>query len=146
MTNRFTELLTLIETSPRSFEMSTGRRETIMDALRIAAGHVALPPIPHGSTNEKLIVGKLVEELLAAGFTLSVNDGEDVTLSHSTDTAAIYAALSSTDEDHLIVHAPKTHDRAVRLVWGNDVDVISDYHSSLEPYVVGATELSNKLY
>lgn len=145
MTNCFTELLTLLETSPRSFEMSTARRETIMDALRIASTYAPLPAIPHATDNEKRIVGKLVTDLLAAGLCISVNDGEDFPLRISTDADAIYAALSSAGEDYLIVHQPTLADRWVRLIWGNDVDVISDYQVSLEKLLTGANALAVEL-
>lgn len=144
--NRFTELLALIETSPRTFEMSTSRRDTIIEALKIAANYAPLPAIPHATDNEKRIVGKLVTDLLEIpGLTLSVNDGEEVTVKRSTDTAQIYAALSSTGEDYVLVHELGKTDRWVRLIWGNDVDVISDYHVSLERYIAGANALANEL-
>lgn len=147
MTNRFTELLTLIETSPRMLELSGTRRQTIMDALRIAADHAPLPAIPHATDNEKRIVGKLVTDLLAAGAQLSVNDGEEVTVTRSTDADKIFAALSSTGEDYLMVDFPATgpRQRWVRLIWGNDVDVISDYHVSLEKLLAGANALAVEL-
>lgn len=145
--NRFTELLTLLETSPRSFEMSTARRQTIMDALRIASTYAPLPAIPHATDNEKRIVGKLVTDLLAAGAQLSVNDGEETTVVRSTDADKIFEALSSTGEDYLMVDFPATgpRQRWVRLIWGNDVDVISDYHTSLDRYIAGANALAREL-
>lgn len=146
--NRFTELLSVLESdaSNRSIEISGKRRDTIIEALKIAASYVPLPAIPHATDNEKRIVGKLVTELLEIqGLTLSVNDGEEVTVKRSTDAAQIYAALSSTGEDYLIVHELGMTDRWVRLIWGNDVDVISDYHVKLERYIAGANALANEL-
>lgn len=109
---------------------------------------ISLPPIPHASTNEKLIVGRLVIDLLAAGCMLTVNDGEENVVVHSNDPAAIFAALSSTDEDYLVV----THKELlsggsgwVRLIWGNDVDVISDYVMRLETLLAGANALAEEL-
>jgi hypothetical protein len=105
-----------------------------------------LAPIPHATTNEKLIVGKLVADLLAAGFNLSVYDGEEYALSHSTDADAIYKALASTDTDRLYAYKTNERRRAlVLLVWGNDVDVISDYSVSLEPHITGANHLADTL-
>lgn len=104
-----------------------------------------LAPIPHASAAEKLIVGKLVTDLLAAGYPLSVNDGEEVTVSKSTDAATIFAALSSTDMDLLIVHSVGRANRWVSLVWGNDCDVISDYLTSLEDLIAGANALAEEL-
>lgn len=145
--NRFTELLAVFESdvSNQGLTISGKRRDTVIEALRIAAAYVQLPAIPHATDNEKKIVGKLVEDFLAAGFSLSVNDGEEVTVKNSTDAAEIYAALSSTGEDYLIVHQHKQRDRWVRLIWGNDVDIISDYHVSLEDHMIEANALANKL-
>lgn len=146
--NRFTELLAVLESdaSNRSIEISGKRRETIIEALRIASTYAPLPAIEHATDNEKRIVGQLVTDLLAVpGLCLSVNDGEAIALKRSNDPAYIYAALSSTGEDYLIVHELGKTDRWVRLIWGNDVDVISDYHVSLESYMTGANALANEL-
>jgi hypothetical protein len=95
---------------------------------------VPCPYIEHASIVERRIVGRLVEALLAAGYSLGVNDGEERTITNSKDADAIYKALASTDSDTLIAHFPDSDREAgVLLIWGNDVDVISDYHTSLEP-------------
>jgi hypothetical protein len=142
--NRFSDLLTLIEgdTSLRMLELSGKRREIIIEALRIAAAGV-LPDIPHASSVERKIVGKLVTDLLAAGFPLSVNDGEEITVKKSTNPNEIYAALSSTDQDYLVVHTKGNP--WIRLVWGNDHDVISDYLTSLNSYIEPVEEFAEKL-
>lgn len=106
---------------------------------------LSLPPIPHATTNEKLIVGKLVTDLLAAGCMLTVNDGEEDVVVHSNDAAVIFAALSSTDEDWLVVTMPGQKPAWVRLIWGNDVDVISDYVIRLETLLAGANALAEEL-
>lgn len=145
--NRFTELLAVFESdaSNRSLYISGKRRDTVIDALRIAGAGV-LPAIPHATDNEKRIVGKLVSDLLTAGAHLSVNDGEDITIVNCTDADKVYAALSSTGEDYLIVAIPGAGaQRWVRLIWGNDVDVISDYHVSLEKLLTGANALAEEL-
>lgn len=146
--NRFAELLTIFESdaSNRSLEISGKRRDLVIEALRIAATYIPLPPIPHASNIERQIVGRLVEDLLAAGCSLSVNDGEEVTVKKSTDKPAIYAALSSTDSDYLFVHRPgDKRDPWIRLVWGNDAAVISDYLTSLDDLIAGAQALADQL-
>lgn len=146
MKEQFRELLAVFENakSNTSIEISGKRRELMIVALRIAIAE--LPCIPHASDTERRIVGKLVEDLLAAGFALSVNDGEEVTVSKSKDPTEIYAALSSTDTDLLMVHSTNdVRDRWIRLVWGNDCDVISDYLTSLEPFLAGAEALAEEL-
>jgi len=112
----------------------------------IIAQQVTLPPIPHGTTNEKLIVGKLVQDILAAGNTITVNDGEDETLVCSTDAKAIFEALASTDEDYVIVNSNQNGRYGwVRLIWGNDHDIISDYTTNLETLLAGANALADEL-
>lgn len=145
--NRFTELLAVFESDIASQGLSvTGkRRETIIEALRIAAAGV-LPDIPNASTIERKIVGRLVTDLLAAGFSLSVNDGEEITVQKSTDADAIYAALSSTDQDYLYVHRPNDkREPWIRLVWGNDCCVISDYLTSLDTWVDPVQQFATEL-
>jgi hypothetical protein len=115
----------------------------VLDALHKVP---ALPPIPHASDVEKRIVGKLVTDLLAVGFILHVYDGEEFAIENSSDPAAIFAALSSTDTDNVYVaHANGRHAGSVHLVWGNDCDVISDYSTSLEPHLAGANALAEEL-
>lgn len=107
---------------------------------------IILPPIPHASTNEKLIVGKLVCDLLAAGFALTVDDGEEKTIKRSTDAAAIFKALSSTEMDRLYVSkGAVNYDGWVLLVWGNDTDVISDYTTNLQAIMEPVNEFVNSL-
>lgn len=95
---------------------------------------VTIPPIPHGSVIEKIIVGKLVEAFLAAGYQLSIWDGEEMTVVEETDPAILYPALASTDEDQLYIHR-KGADRpfgSVLLIWGNDHHIISNYTATPE--------------
>jgi hypothetical protein len=92
---------------------------------------------------ERRIALAAVDALLAAGYSLGVNDGEEITISFSKDRAAIADALFTTDEDYLYIYErpeekDKTPDMWVRFVYGNDGwDVICDYsHSvSLDPFV-----------
>jgi hypothetical protein len=107
----------------------------------------ALPPIPHASDVEKRIVGKVVELLLEAGYSITVNDGEDDTVEKSRDPVAIFPALCSTDADTLFVSLPgaRTHFSFVLLVWGNDCDVISNYGMSLDAILKPANDLADEL-
>jgi hypothetical protein len=91
-----------------------------------------LAPIPHASTDEKLIVGRMVTDLLAAGYKLRVYDGEEYATGWTADAATIYSALSSTDMDRLDATKDSRTAAWVMLVWGNGTDVISDYTMSLK--------------
>ena len=112
-----------------------------MEALR----NTFLAPIEHASEIEQRIVGKLVQDALAAGYSLSVWDGEEMTLVESTDADEVYKALASTDSDHLYIHTRETNPPGVQLIWGNDCSVISDYNACLETLLAGANALADEL-
>ena len=83
---------------------------------------------------EQTIALTAAQVLLDAGFSLGVNDGEEITIHHSRNIEDIKDALFTTDEDYLYVYRAKGDrkdtrpDGWVRLVYGNDGwDVISDY-------------------
>lgn len=83
------------------------------------------------------IVMAIIKAALAAGYAISVDDGDDVVLSHSKDAAAITGSMMSTDNDELSFHKRQVTNKLegsweqigwVRLVYGNSgYDVISDY-------------------
>lgn len=90
---------------------------------------VTLPPIPHCNTIERIIAGRLVSIMLDEGFWVSVYDGEETTVSRSTDPAVIFPAMASTESDVLNFGRVGNADRAgwFLLIWGNGRDLISDY-------------------
>lgn len=85
-------------------------------------------------TTEGKIAGKLITALLAAGYTVDMNDGEETTVSRSTSHDEIMQAMFTTDEDILIARDSAGKQVGnVYLVYGNDgYDVISEYSLSLE--------------
>lgn len=115
---------------------------------------------------EGKVVRFLVQHALKAGYTVSVNDGEDWCLRHSMALNDIIAACFSTDSDTLRFRDPK--DRStnnvgarvgdVLLVYGNSgYDVISDYSAAdqakldaftawMAPVEAYAESLENKLF
>lgn len=104
------------------------------------------PAVARRRAVEIEIIKATVEALLAAGFQLSVFDGED-TSPISTDPKVIHDALYNTDEDYLHVFQ-KTDEHHlgnfgwVRFVYGNDGwDVINDYTVNLEPFIGEGTEV-----
>ena len=123
-----------------------GRRGETGTRLESMSGRTALAPIEHASEIERRIVGRLVTDLLAAGYTMGVNDGEEDVISPTCNEAEIiFKALASTDTDCLLVRKPGTKLKSfVLLVWGNDVDVISDYGTSLEDVLSGANALADE--
>lgn len=106
---------------------------------------------------EKVIVRKLVADLLAAGYrlTVSLENGYDIEecLLGSTDRRKILEEAFAGDECHVFVHKDDKliEGRSlncigwVKLVFGNDGwDVISDYTTNLEKYMDGASRLADK--
>lgn len=97
---------------------------------------------------ERAIIRKAVTDIIAAGYALSVDYGEDdVAVSRSSDVAEIMEAIGACDEEWL--HVRHTNGKlrgTIALVYGNDGwDVICDYHTSLEPLLTGANELAEQL-
>jgi hypothetical protein len=95
---------------------------------------------------EREIVTKVIECLLAAGFLIQVNDGEEDVTDRIKDSEAILAAMFSTDEDLLFVSIPDNDgvaSRWIHFIYGNDgYDVIHDYTVNLEAVIKPAVELA----
>jgi len=79
----------------------------------------------HKNETERQIIVLLVEDCLAAGYKIGVNDGEETTLRGCIDEEKIFATMSTTDEDYLILDKGEVSGW-IRLVYGNDGYVISD--------------------
>jgi hypothetical protein len=92
---------------------------------------------------EQQIATKVVDTLLEAGYTLSVNDGEETTLKHSTDRAAILDAMGTTDEEYLFAHKDGRTATAW-LVYGNGCDLITDCSVSLSDVLQPAQEFADR--
>lgn len=95
---------------------------------------------------EKTVVRRVVRDLLAAGYSLTVDDGEDEPVKKSTKFSEIMAALMQTDEDYLYTHKQGCPNSFVRFVYGNDSwEVICDHGVSLEKVLKGAQEVCERL-
>ena len=86
---------------------------------------------------EMAIAGRVVDALMGAGYTIGVNDGEDLTVRRSTDRQQIMEALATTGEDYIIAYEQTTGKSVgwVLLVWGNDEDLITDHTVNLTPII-----------
>jgi hypothetical protein len=82
-------------------------------------------------TVERQIIERLVSDLLKDGYLVSVNDGEETVLVNSQEKKEILAAMFSTDEDVLYVSHPRKPKSWVKLIRGNDQDVISSHSINL---------------
>lgn len=84
---------------------------------------------------EQQIMDLIVDAAFAAGYTVSVHDGEEVTVDKSTDKAEIFAACRTTGQDYLIFKNEGERVGQVSLIYGNGnngMDLISDYSMSIE--------------
>lgn len=109
---------------------------------------------------ERVIRERVVADLIAAGYALNVdngdNNGEDYELpAPSKDPAAVLAAMNQTDDERLYVwtDAPAENPEDdhkpmgwVLFVYGNDgYDVVSDYTTNLETALKGSNDLADAI-
>jgi hypothetical protein len=99
---------------------------------------------------ERRIVTQVIDSALAAGYQLSVDDGEEITVKRSVNKEEILAAMFTTDEDRLHFSRPGDTNLNelsgwVYFVYGNDgYDVVNDYTTNLEEVMKLANELADK--
>lgn len=75
----------------------------------------------YATAGERFYARKLVRNLLSRGLNLSVNDGEETTVSHERKEAVILEALATTDADQLVTYDDNWRPcGSFYLVWGND--------------------------
>jgi len=85
------------------------------------------------SAEEAAIATALVDAALVAGYSLSVHDGEEVTIIRSRDRDAVLSALATTDSDRLRFYREDgTKMGFAWLIWGNGGDLISDWAANDE--------------
>lgn len=78
----------------------------------------------YATTGEARAARKLIKAALAAGYCVSVNDGEEWTVKLSTDAKTILDALCTTEADTIVLRHADTKERAGSfwLIYGNDAD------------------------
>jgi hypothetical protein len=83
--------------------------------------------LPHSTATERRIANAIVSDALAAGFSISVHDGEEWALKDGKAHNTILAAMNSTESDTLRLRdADDNIVGSIYLVWGNDEDLLSD--------------------
>lgn len=94
---------------------------------------------------ERLIARRLILDGLRAGYTISVDNGEDGATMPAQNVTAIMAIMFETDEEYLIFQKTNGFRGWVRLIYGNDGwDVINDYTVNLDHIMGGANALADK--
>lgn len=99
---------------------------------------------------ERQIVRRVVKDLVSAGFLLNIDNGGDgyELPKPINDVTAMLRAMFATDEERLYVFRPgsPTPFGWVYFVYGNDGwDVLCDNTMNLEPQLVNASKLADKL-
>lgn len=104
------------------------------------------PEVAARQAIEREIVTKVVDDALAAGYGISINNGgDDDEIVNSRDREAILKELFATDEEYLYLHENGKKIGTIFLVYGNDGwDVICDYSSKLEEFLAGANEIADR--
>lgn len=94
---------------------------------------------------EEKIVRKFFETVIAAGYSVVVDDGEERT-GRMNDVDKLMVASFSVDEESFLVYDDDKYLGTVFVVYGNDGwDVIADYSMRIEALVHPAYELANEL-
>jgi hypothetical protein len=76
----------------------------------------------YATAGEVRVARKLIRAALAEGWSISVNDGYETTVTRSTREREIFDAMCSTGEDIITLHLPNSGKRAGSfvLIYGND--------------------------
>lgn len=96
---------------------------------------------------ELAIVRKVATDLIADGYLITVDDGDDEPVRNSKDLDAIIDAAFAVDEAYLRVRKPGMPVRSfVRLIYGNTGwDVVSDYGTDLEEVLKPSSEYADQM-
>lgn len=94
---------------------------------------------------ERQIVSKAVDCLLAAGYSLSVYNGEEPSTPFFTDREQVLAHLFACDEERLLARSATTNGWLLFVYGNGGYDVIADGTTNLEDVVQPANDLANAL-
>jgi hypothetical protein len=121
----------------------------------VTTAYEVSPAVTRRQKVERSIVSRAVSDLLAAGYTLAVSQGDERPEPATTHKATIMKQLGNCDEDRLLVYQPTRVPPAhatgrefapfgwVFLVYGNDGwDVLADFTGNLESVLAPATALA----
>lgn len=96
----------------------------------------------HEAELEMKVAVEAVKGLIAAGYTVSVDNGEEE-FKHTNSVEEVTKELFECDEEHLVVYKEGKRSGWVFLVWGNGACVICDYSTNLEAALKKANELAD---
>lgn len=95
---------------------------------------------------ELRVLRKMCRSLCAAGYSLSVWDGEEWAIKRSTQPDIVLAELRATDEEQVRVREGDKVIGTIYLVYGNSPwEVVSDYSTSLESALAETTAYTDAM-
>lgn len=121
------------------------------DAAYFRTAHTTDSSVIARQLVERAIIRQAVTDILAAGYTIRVHDGEEWATRRLDNMEAIMDGLMSTDEEMLAVYymdegGDWKRIGSVSLIYGNDGhDVIADYSVILGDVLAGANALADGL-
>jgi hypothetical protein len=75
---------------------------------------------------ESVVSAVLVHLLLDRGYEIRVDDEEETECDFTTDSETIINSLGHTSMNYLICRKARQRNQFIHLIWGNDVDLVSD--------------------
>ncbi|WP_448146122.1 hypothetical protein [Labrys miyagiensis] len=114
---------------------------------------ITIPPRNEGTVDskkrrivEKTISERIVRDVLGAGYTITIHNGERLVLVQSAGLDEILEALFSSGEDNLKLYANGVFRHWIYLVYGRGGhDVIADHSFSAEAVLAGAKVLARDI-
>jgi hypothetical protein len=104
----------------------------------------------YASAGERAHACNLVKQLIADGFTLAVNDGEEWTVTRCTDADTVIDALATTGEDYLKVFRSEDDVHStLQLIWGNcksGMELVADYSFGTDYGLKVVDDIIDKVY
>lgn len=76
---------------------------------------------------QEQIINNLIAAILAGGYTITVNDGDDDVLKYSTDATRIINNMGSTEMDLLNVYQDNEYIGFILLIPSNGDDIVSNH-------------------
>lgn len=112
--------------------------------VKYMTGHTA--SIKHRQAIELAIVAAFVNQVIRAGYSISVYDGEETTVTKCRNVDLVIKAMMTSNNDFLTVYAPNHEKQGwAEFIYGNDgFDVISDYGTGIEFLMTDANRIAER--
>jgi hypothetical protein len=104
------------------------------------------PAIRRRQALERKVITALLKQAIAAGYTVTVDNGEEFVIKESASVRDILKVMFTVDEEWLRFSKDGKHIGTAALIYGEcGWDVIADYHCVLEPIMTEANRIADEL-